>query len=240
VFLDWFIPVEETGTAECHCAGVAENFPLPLRRLYCERRTNALDTLTLNQAAINKVKGQSQELNDSGHPFSPGLARRRCLATGTEPQGPHHVFAGDDTRKPLIAIDHRHAADPVIDHQLEHPRQPGIRSDIDEFRGQDVGDCAFHQIIIARHHVGRSKDETRKVVELRNHPYDLPVFLDRVGVEILSFKEVAEFAQRLAAGYRLDVARHVVCDHLFYEAFQDVILNRNWDYSSRLSASDVD
>jgi hypothetical protein len=64
------------------------------------------------------------------------------------------------------------------------------------------------------------------VVELRNHSHDLPVFLDRVGVEVLSFKEVAEFTQRQAAGYRLDVARHVVCDDLFDEAFQDVTLSR--------------
>ena len=69
VFLNWFISVEETDTAECHCAGVPENFPLPLRRLYCERRTFALDQLTLHKAAIDKVKSQSLEPNDSGHRF---------------------------------------------------------------------------------------------------------------------------------------------------------------------------
>jgi hypothetical protein len=153
------------------------------------------------------------------------MPRRNSGRASAAPQGPHHVFAGNDTRKLLIAIDHWHASDPVIYHQLKHPRQSGIRPDIDEFRGHDIGDRAFHQIIVARHHVDRSKDETRKVVELRNHPYDLPVFLDRVSVEVLSLKEVAEFAHCQAGGYRLDVARHVVRDDLFDKAFQDMTLN---------------
>jgi hypothetical protein len=54
----------------------------------------------------------------------------------------------------------------------------------------------------------------------------LPIFRDRVGVEVLSFEEIAEIAQRQAACYRLDIAGHVVCDGLFDKAFQDVTLNR--------------
>ena len=78
------------------------------------------------------------------------------------------------------------------------------------------------------------------MVELRNQPHHLPTFFDRIGVEVLAFEEVAEFAQRQAAPYRLDVARHMVCNDLFDKAFQDVTLNRDSDYSSRLSASGVD
>jgi hypothetical protein len=155
------------------------------------------------------------------------LAGRLRFGAGTSLQRAHHVFAGDDTRKPLIAIDHRHAADPVVDHQPKHPRQPGIGPDIDEFRGHDVPDCAFHQIIVARHHVGRSKNETRKVVELRDQSHDLPVLLDRVGIEVLSLKALAEFPERKAARDRHDIACHMVCDYLVDKAIQDAILDRD-------------
>jgi hypothetical protein len=64
------------------------------------------------------------------------------------------------------------------------------------------------------------------MVELRNQPHDLSVFRDRVGVEVLLFEEIPEFAQRQAASYRLDIAGHVVCDDLFDKAFQGVTLNR--------------
>jgi hypothetical protein len=39
-------------------------------------------------------------------------------------------------------------------------------------------------------------------------------------------KEVAEFAQRQAAGDRLDIARHVIGNNLFDETVQDASLNR--------------
>ena len=65
------------------------------------------------------------------------------------------------------------------------------------------------------------------MIELRNQPHDLPVFHDRVGVEVVAFKEFAEFAQRQAARDRRDVARHVVCNNLFDETIQDAILNRD-------------
>jgi hypothetical protein len=75
--------------------------------------------------------------------------------------------------------------------------------------------------------VSRGKDETAKMVELRNQPHDLPVFFDRVGVEVLFLEEIAEFAQRDPARYRLDVARHMICNNLFDKTIQDAILNRD-------------
>jgi hypothetical protein len=88
--------------------------------------------------------------------------------------------------------------------------------------------------------VSRGKDEAGKMVEFRNQPRHLPTFFDRIGVKVLAFKEVAEFAQRQAAPYRLDVACHMVCNDLFDKAFQDVTLNRDSYYSSRMSAGGVD
>ena len=64
-----FIPVERAGAAERNRAGVTENLPLPLRRLYCERRTSAIYQLAFDKAAIDKIKGQCLEADDSGHLF---------------------------------------------------------------------------------------------------------------------------------------------------------------------------
>jgi hypothetical protein len=49
--------------------------------------------------------------------------------------------------------------------------------------------------------VSRGKDEAGKMVEFRNQPHHLPTFFDGIGVKVLAFKEVAEFAQRQAAPY---------------------------------------
>ena len=73
VLVNRFIPVEKAGAAECHRAGVAENLPLPLRCLYCERRTSAIYQLAFDKAAIDKIKGQCLEADDSGHLF-PGVS----------------------------------------------------------------------------------------------------------------------------------------------------------------------
>lgn len=64
-----FISVEKTAAAECYRAGVAQNLPLPLRRLYCERRTSAIYQLALDKAAIDKIKGECLEADYSGHLF---------------------------------------------------------------------------------------------------------------------------------------------------------------------------
>ena len=62
VLMNRFIPVEKTAAAECYRAGVAENLPLPLRRLYCERRTSAIYQLALDKAAIDKIKASAWKL----------------------------------------------------------------------------------------------------------------------------------------------------------------------------------
>ena len=62
-----FISVEKTAAAECYRAGVAENLPLPLRRLYCERRTSAIYQLAFDKVAVDKIKGQCLEADGSGH-----------------------------------------------------------------------------------------------------------------------------------------------------------------------------
>ena len=61
--------IEKAGATECHRAGVAEDFPLPLRCLYRERRTSAIYQLAFDKAAIDKIKGQCLEANYSGHLF---------------------------------------------------------------------------------------------------------------------------------------------------------------------------
>jgi hypothetical protein len=53
---------------------VTENLPLPLRRLYCERRTSAIYQLAFDKTAIDKIKCQCLEADDSGHLFS-GVSR---------------------------------------------------------------------------------------------------------------------------------------------------------------------
>ena len=116
-----FFLVERAGAAERNRADVAEYLPLPLRRLDCERRISAIDQLACDETAIYKVEGQCVKTNDSGH-FAPrGSTGERCLAAGAALQRPHYVLAGDDARKPLTIIDHRHTADAVINHELKHP-----------------------------------------------------------------------------------------------------------------------
>ena len=56
------IPVEKTAAAECHRAGVAENLPLPLRRLYRERRTSAIYQLAFDKTAVDKSKASAWKL----------------------------------------------------------------------------------------------------------------------------------------------------------------------------------
>jgi hypothetical protein len=86
------ISVEKRGAAECHRAGVAKNLPLPLCCLYRERRTSAIHQLALDEAAIDKIKGQRLESNDPGHPIplcqrgsdvAPPVQRRKARITSS-------------------------------------------------------------------------------------------------------------------------------------------------------------
>src|SRR5579862_8787835 len=50
-------------------------------------------------------------------------------------QRPHHILACDDAGQPTAVLDDRHAPDAVIDHQLQHALQSGVRTDRDELPG---------------------------------------------------------------------------------------------------------
>ena len=65
-----FFLVERSGAAERDRTDVAEYFPLPLRRLYCERRSSAIDRLACNETTVYKVEGQGLEIHDSRHVIS--------------------------------------------------------------------------------------------------------------------------------------------------------------------------
>ena len=83
VLVNRFIPVEKTGAAECHRAGVAENLPLPLRCLYRERRTSAIYQLAFDKAAIDEIKGQCLGKLMIPVICSPGVSGSTGLAAGT-------------------------------------------------------------------------------------------------------------------------------------------------------------
>jgi hypothetical protein len=61
--------VEITGAAERNSAGVTEHFPLPLRCLYRERRTCAVNQFATYKAAVDKIERQCLETSDFGHMF---------------------------------------------------------------------------------------------------------------------------------------------------------------------------
>ena len=128
----------------------------------------------------------------------------------------------------------------MINHELEHPGQLGVFADIDEFRSHYIGDCSFHQIVIARYHVSRSKDKAGQIVKFRDQADHLRRFLDRIGIEIIFLKESAEFAQRNAPRYSLDVARHMICDDLLEEGIQIMNLILDEGKSTMLGSSVVD
>ena len=66
------LPAERAGAADRNRAGVTEDLPLPLRCLYCERRTSAIYQLAFDEAAIDEIKGQCLEADYFGHLFPRG------------------------------------------------------------------------------------------------------------------------------------------------------------------------
>jgi hypothetical protein len=71
-----FALFEIAGAAERDGAGMPQDFPLPLRRLYRDRRTGAVNGFTGDKAAVDKIKGQCHEMSDFGHEcplYSPRL-----------------------------------------------------------------------------------------------------------------------------------------------------------------------
>jgi hypothetical protein len=62
-----YSPLEIAGAAERDGAGVPEEFPLPLRRLYCDRRTCAVNGLSGRKGTVDEIKSQCHETCDFGH-----------------------------------------------------------------------------------------------------------------------------------------------------------------------------
>jgi hypothetical protein len=62
-----YSPLEIAGSAERDGAGVPEEFPLPLRRLYCDRRTCAVNSLSGRKGTVDEIKSQCHETCDFGH-----------------------------------------------------------------------------------------------------------------------------------------------------------------------------
>jgi hypothetical protein len=137
----------------------------------------------------------------------------------------HYVLARNHAGEPLVAIDHGHASEAMIDHKLEHPGQLRVSPDIDEFRGHDIRNRSLHQFVITRYHVSRGKDKARQIVELGHQANHLRTFLDGIGIEVVVFEKIAELAQRNTPRYCLDVTRHVVCYDLFDESIQTLPLS---------------
>src|ERR1700741_5375278 len=50
------------------------------------------------------------------------------------------VFASDDAGELLVAVHHRNATETMLDHQLQHARQPRFGAHIDEVGRHHVGD----------------------------------------------------------------------------------------------------
>jgi hypothetical protein len=76
--------LEIAGAAKRNSAGVTEHFPLPLRGLYRERRTAAVNQLSVDKTAVDKIERQCLETDDFSHkspkmrkPFLSMLMRRR-------------------------------------------------------------------------------------------------------------------------------------------------------------------
>jgi hypothetical protein len=62
--------LEIAGAAERNSAGVAEHFPLPLRCLYRERRTAAVNQFGVDKTAVDKIECQCLKTGDFGHVFT--------------------------------------------------------------------------------------------------------------------------------------------------------------------------
>ena len=58
---------EIAGAAERDRTGVTENLPLPLRGLYSERRTTAVDQLAVDKTSVDKIESQGLETHDFSH-----------------------------------------------------------------------------------------------------------------------------------------------------------------------------
>jgi hypothetical protein len=62
-----YSPLEIAGAAERDGAGVPQEFPLPLRRLYRDRRTCAVNGFSSRKGTVDEIKSQCHETCDFGH-----------------------------------------------------------------------------------------------------------------------------------------------------------------------------
>jgi len=62
-----YSPLEIAGAAERNGAGVPEEFPLPLRRLYRDRWTWAVNGFSSRKGTVDEIKSQCHETCDFGH-----------------------------------------------------------------------------------------------------------------------------------------------------------------------------
>jgi hypothetical protein len=186
-------------------------FQLSFKRL--DFRNQAIDFLTRGMTSRSAGRWSFWRLSEA----------RRRINLDAVLQRTHQVLARDHADEPQITFDHRHASEPMIDHELKHPGQLRFCPDIDELWGHDVRNSSLHQIVVARDHVSRGKDEAGKVVELRNQSHHLRVFLDRKGIEVFFFEQVTEFPQRDAARHGPGVPRHGAASYLFEELVQGAI-----------------
>src|ERR1700693_2941265 len=75
--------------------------------------------------------------------FAAGAIRKRF----------ENVPASDNACQSMVAVDCGNAPDTMIDHELEHPRQFGVGSNVNEFRSHDIGDGSVHQLLILGNHL---------------------------------------------------------------------------------------
>jgi hypothetical protein len=62
-----YSPLEIAGAAKGNSAGVPQELPLPLRRLYRDRRTCAVNGFSGRKGAVDEIKRQCHETCDFGH-----------------------------------------------------------------------------------------------------------------------------------------------------------------------------
>src|SRR5450631_4559166 len=147
--------------------------------------------------------------------FAAGAIRKRL----------ENIPACDDACQSMVAVHCRNAPDPMIDHELEHAREFGVGSNVDEFGSHDIGDRPVHQLLIMWNHLTRRKDKTFQQIKLGHDADHLRVVFDRIGVEIVALEHVAEIAHRELARHRPDSLRHVAGNGFFEKFVQGAILS---------------
>jgi hypothetical protein len=96
-------------------------------------------------AAAMRVSDRGSDLR-----FAAGAIRKRL----------ENIPARDNACQSMVAVHCGNAPDPMIDHELEHAREFGVGSNVDEFGRHDIGDGPVHQLLIMWNHLARRKNKT--------------------------------------------------------------------------------